>query len=63
MNSQNVTIKISGVTFTPSALADFLSDKILKYANAKESVILDPACGDDALLISIAKKNKRLVYF
>jgi type I restriction-modification system DNA methylase subunit len=51
MNSQTVTIKSSGATFTPAALADFLSDKILKYADAKESVILDPACGDGALLV------------
>jgi tRNA1(Val) A37 N6-methylase TrmN6 len=50
------TIKNSGATFTPTALADFLSNKILKYANAKESVILDPACGDGALLVSIAEK-------
>jgi tRNA1(Val) A37 N6-methylase TrmN6 len=56
MNSQDVTIKNSGATFTPTALADFLSDKILKYANAKESVILDPACGDGVLLVSIAEK-------
>jgi tRNA1(Val) A37 N6-methylase TrmN6 len=56
MNSQAVTIKNSGATFTPTALADFLSDKILKYVNAKGSVILDPACGDGALLVSIAEK-------
>jgi hypothetical protein len=50
------TIKNSGATFTPTALADFLSDKILQYVNTKESVILDPACGDGALLVSIAEK-------
>jgi tRNA1(Val) A37 N6-methylase TrmN6 len=52
----SATIKSSGATFTPAALADFLSCKILKYANAKESVILDPACGDGALLVSVAEK-------
>jgi type I restriction-modification system DNA methylase subunit len=50
------TIKSSGATFTPTALANFLSDKILKYTNVKESIILDPACGDGALLVSVAKK-------
>jgi tRNA1(Val) A37 N6-methylase TrmN6 len=63
MNSQDVTIKNSGATFTPSALADFLSDKILKYANAKGSVIFDPACGDGALLVSIAGKINGLCDF
>lgn len=52
----STTIKSTGATFTPTALADFLSNKILKYANAKESVILDPACGNGALLVSIAEK-------
>jgi tRNA1(Val) A37 N6-methylase TrmN6 len=56
MNSQDVTIKNSGATFTPTALADFLSDKILKHTNPQASVILDPACGDGALLVSIAEK-------
>jgi len=56
MNSIAITIKNSGATFTPTALADFLSSKILKYANVKEAVVLDPACGNGALLISIAKK-------
>ena len=58
MNSQAVTIKNSGATFTPSALADFLSDKILQYFDGLpgKCTILDPACGDGALLTSIAKK-------
>jgi hypothetical protein len=51
------TIKSSSATFTLTALADFLSDKILKYATAKESVIIDPARGDGALLVSIAEKS------
>jgi len=56
MNPTAITIKNSGATFTPTALADFLSCKILKYANVREAVVLDPACGNGALLISIAKK-------
>ncbi|KAA6332240.1 hypothetical protein EZS27_019232 [termite gut metagenome] len=60
MNTQEVTIKNSGATFTPMALADFLSDKIMEYADIlpDKCTILDPACRDGALLTSIAKKNK-----
>jgi len=57
-NTQTVTIKNSGATFTPTALADFLSDKILQYLDVcfDKYTILDPACGGGALLTSIAKK-------
>ncbi len=59
-NIQEVTVKNSGATFTPVGLADFLSDKILSYYNNKEKIaeVLDPACGDGALLSSIALKIK-----
>jgi len=55
---QTVTIKNSGATFTPNTLADFLSEKILQYIDGfhYKCTILDPACGDGALLTSIAKK-------
>jgi len=58
MNTSAVTIKNSGATFTPVALADFLSDKILKYLDVfpEKCTILDPACGDGVLLASITKK-------
>lgn len=50
--------KKTGATFTPSALADFLADKMLHYfTNVNEDTcILDPACGDGALLSSVYKK-------
>lgn len=50
--------KKTGATFTPSELADFLADKMLHYfANANEDTcVLDPACGDGALLSSMYKK-------
>jgi len=54
-----VTIKNSGATFTPTALADFLSDKIISELNldaATSYTILDPACGEGELLTSIATK-------
>lgn len=58
MNKEEVTIKNSGATFTPTELADYLSQKILTYhdGNSKNCTILDPACGDGALLSSISKK-------
>lgn len=57
-NIQEVTVKNSGATFTPVELADFLSDKILTYYDSKDKTVavLDPACGDGALLSSIAMK-------
>ena len=53
---KGLSIKKNGATFTPVPLADFLVEKILKY-NSKESVkVLDPSCGDGALLLSIGKE-------
>jgi adenine-specific DNA-methyltransferase len=51
-------IKETGATFTPKELADYLSDKILSYLDdsADELNIVDPACGDGALLKSISSK-------
>jgi type I restriction-modification system DNA methylase subunit len=54
-----VTIKNSGATFTPTELADFLADKLISeliQENATSYTILDPACGDGELLASIARK-------
>jgi type I restriction-modification system DNA methylase subunit len=55
---QEVTVKNSGATFTPTALANFLSEKILTYYEklSAHTTVLDPACGDGALLSSIALK-------
>ena len=56
-----VTIKNSGATFTPTELADFLSDKLIsKLDQQKETsyTILDPACGEGELLASITRKIK-----
>lgn len=49
-------IKSTGATFTPSQLADFLSDRILKYTTDEDALILDPACGEGALLLSLGEK-------
>ncbi len=52
----DLSIKKNGATFTPILLAEFLAKKILKY-NSKETVkVLDPSCGDGALLQGIGKE-------
>lgn len=54
-----VTIKNSGATFTPSGLADFLAEKLISeisQAPTTSFTILDPACGEGELLASIARK-------
>ncbi len=56
-----VTIKNSGATFTPTELADFLSDRLISELNQQEETsytILDPACGEGELLTSISRKFK-----
>lgn len=65
MKTQAVTVKNSGATFTPTALADFLSDKISQHIDISPDrcIILDPACGDGALLTSIAKKINNVFDF
>jgi adenine-specific DNA-methyltransferase len=51
------TIKETGATFTPRLLADFLAEKIIEVSNVKNNpLILDPACGDGELLMSISEK-------
>ena len=48
-------IKVTGATFTPITLADFLSERISTYLSKKHHLtIMDPACGDGRLLLSIA---------
>lgn len=60
---EEVTIKNSGATFTPPLLADFLADKLISHLEIPESQqisILDPACGEGELLLSIANKVKSI---
>jgi len=49
-------IKETGATFTPKGLADFLSRRILSYSKVDNPIVIDPACGDGALLVSIGKQ-------
>jgi adenine-specific DNA-methyltransferase len=48
-------IKNTGATFTPKGLADYLSSRILSYIDRKEVTVLDPACGDGELLLSMGE--------
>ena len=49
-------IKNTGATFTPKGLADFLADKITAYLKQESQRVLDPACGEGELLISLGNK-------
>lgn len=48
-----------GATFTPQSLANFLSDRLISYTKniCESTCVLDPACGDGALLSSFLKKS------
>jgi len=56
MTKVETLIKQTGATFTPSGLAEFLSEKIVEHLDDKDLTILDPACGEGALLDSISKQ-------
>lgn len=48
-------IKNTGATFTPKGLADYLSNQILSYVDKQHVIVLDPACGDGELLMSMGE--------
>ncbi|MEP7128619.1 MAG: N-6 DNA methylase, partial [Chitinophagales bacterium] len=48
-------IKNTGATFTPKALADYLAERIVSYVDKEKVVVLDPACGDGELLLSMGE--------
>lgn len=54
-------VKNTGATFTPKGLADYLSEKILNHLNSSSEIkVLDPACGDGELLVSMGKSLSKL---
>lgn len=54
--------KSNGIVYTPTEMADFLSEQMLGYSNFNENImdinILDPAVGEGELVISLIKKVK-----
>ena len=56
---KNISItKKTGATFTPSKLANYLSTKLISYyGDLSNKIVVDPACGDGSLLISIAEQS------
>ena len=50
-------IKESGIHYTPEELADFLATEALALAKGDSLRVLDPACGDGALLEAITRAS------
>ena len=50
-------IKETGATFTPQELSDFLANQIISSLSANPPLlkVLDPACGNGNLLLSVGK--------
>ena len=48
-------IKNTGATFTPPELSFFLANRIFKYVQESDQVVLDPACGEGELLLAMGK--------
>lgn len=57
MTKTRDSIKATGATFTPERLANFLANRISEYipVNHSNLVILDPSCGEGALLKEASK--------
>lgn len=48
--------KKHGIHYTPSELARFVARRALAQAEARELVVLDPACGDGELLLALVEE-------
>lgn len=55
-------IKETGATFTPQELSDFLANQIISSLGANPPVlkVLDPACGNGNLLLSVGKSLQKM---
>lgn len=60
-------IKETGATFTPTGLANYLAELITPFIQVEDPKVLDPACGDGALIKamhkSLAINGKDAQYF
>lgn len=54
MKTEFDQIKQTGATFTPPILANFLAEKLYSYQSGDNLKVLDPACGDGALLMAMS---------
>lgn len=52
-------IKQTGATFTPKNFANYLSEKLINYHKGTNLKVLDPACGDGALLMAMSETLKK----
>lgn len=52
-------VKAGGLHYTPSELADFLARRTLSHVDGDDTTVLDPACGDAALLIAASRAARR----
>jgi adenine-specific DNA-methyltransferase len=48
-------VKAGGLHYTPSELADFLARRTLSHIDGDDVTVLDPACGDAALMIAASR--------
>ncbi|MCR9099782.1 MAG: N-6 DNA methylase [bacterium] len=56
-------IKHTGATFTPIELAEYLAKKLINHIGFEKSLeVLDPACGEGELLLSISKALREHKY-
>jgi hypothetical protein len=59
VGSRHEARKSHGVHYTPSELAAFVARRVVLQLGGRETVVLDPACGDGELLLAFALESAR----